>query len=486
MTVVRVNHGFINEVQTVSQMFFPNERFFSCEVGAGSGTAQGGDGMYAVTELGADGVRASVYANGQMLSDYTYPFSKDTAYLGKRRMMMLAFYHAMQIAVPVYTPWGALTGIRPSKLAREWLNDGLCDDGVVKRLVDPFCVSEQKARLALRVAHAEKALTERIFRISENAVGIYVSVPFCPSRCLYCSFNTSHKPAEVDSMRRYIDCLIKECAKKAEDIKSMGGAVSSIYIGGGTPTVLPGDLLEKMLDALGQAFGGGHFEYTVEAGRPDTITAGKLKILRRYGVNRIAINAQTFNDKTLETIGRSHRASDFFRAFSLAREAGFDCINTDLIAGLPGETLDDMKRNMELLGGVSPENITIHTLAVKRASRLNEYMSDPSREAGYPLASAADPTAVGAMLDFCAKFCAGAGLLPYYLYRQKNMVGLFENVGYSLRGKECLYNIGMMAEVQTIFGIGAGAVSKFVSFGKITREFNEKNPEIYIERRNAE
>jgi oxygen-independent coproporphyrinogen-3 oxidase len=249
-----------------------------------------------------------------------------------------------------------------------------------------------------------------------------------------------------------------------------------VYIGGGTPTALPENLLHTLLEAVTQLFPLSEApEFTVEAGRPDSITPGKLNLLRRFGVNRIAVNPQTFNDRTLERIGRSHTSADCVQAYRMAREAGFTCVNMDIIAGLPGETASDMKHTIAQLIALAPENITVHTLAVKRSSRLNEHISEYG-----PVPQNAN--GIEAMLDMVREACAKGGYHPYYLYRQKNMAGLFENVGYSKPGYECLYNIGMMAETQTVLGVGAAAVSKFVDGDKIERVFNVKNPEIYIRR----
>lgn len=492
---VLVNHDFVNEVQTVAQLFFPGARFsFICE-GQGSGfekTSVGNvlkvtrpegfvdtypQGYVIRTVMDETTAQAHIIHNGSEITRYELPFEALPLYLTPRRVLMLALYHALQKAVGAYTPWGALTGIRPSKMVREWLEDGWLDEKVIATMQDPFCVTPEKARLALTVAKAEMELTARIYaqqccaNTAPQPVGIYISIPFCPTRCVYCSFNTSHKPAKEDTHARYIAAISNECKAKAAQLREINGIVSSIYIGGGTPTVLSENLLAQLLATIAETFDTG--EYSVEAGRPDTLTLAKLKLLKSHGVNRIAVNPQTLNDTTLALIGRNHTAADFFTAFHAARDAGFACINTDIIAGLPGETPDDMRRTMAAITDLSPENITVHTLAVKRASHINEFRSQFT----LPTAQATEE-----MLDIAAIACHEAGLSPYYLYRQKNMVGMFENIGYSKPGYECLYNVGMMAEVQTVLGIGAGAVSKFVTGNKITREFNAKDPGVYMER----
>jgi len=474
--LVVLNHKHINEVQTIVQLFFPDERLVMAEMDDNTCDESSAHSEYIIkSSLDSAHACAVIYKGRTVAAEYAWPFSNPVPYLSPKRMIMLALFHALQNAVGAYTPWGALTGIRPSRMVREWFDEGYSAEGIVEILRDPFCVHSEKARLALEVARAEVKVNHKIYATGKKPVGIYVSIPFCPTRCVYCSFNTSHKPVSADFQVRYVDALIAECAAKAAELSQMGGTVSSIYIGGGTPTALDVHLLARVLDAVGTAFGAAA-EYTVEAGRPDTLSIDILKTLRQYGVNRIAVNPQTLNDKTLKTIGRQHTAADFFSAFDMARDAGFDSINTDVIVGLPSENTDDVKRTMDALAKISPENITVHTLAVKRASRLRENKSS------FVLPTAQETES---MLSIAASTCAQSGLSPYYLYRQKNMVGLFENVGYSKPGHECLYNVGMMAETQTILGIGAGAVSKTVEGTKISRIFNNKDVQVYIEKQGA-
>ncbi|MCL2500915.1 MAG: coproporphyrinogen dehydrogenase HemZ [Defluviitaleaceae bacterium] len=562
---VMVGHRYINEVQTVAQVFFRYARFvfemregegegFECDCSAGvCGTARGTERfpltcasnpreghprmirnrsaessvpradthprseshagfpakMKLLTCVGKESACAVVCIDGENVAGHSISLvGQDMVFAGlsPRRVLMLALFHALQKIVPTDAPWGALTGIRPSKMVRTWLDEGKKDEDIIGILTDTLCVREDKAQLALTVAHAESRLAKQIYslsggdadlRLRKPPLGIYIGIPFCPSRCSYCSFNMGHKPPTRDILVQYINMLISECREKEEEIRCLGAGISSVYIGGGTPTVLPDDLLERLLNAVGECFGKPH-EYTVEAGRPDTLTAENLRLIHSYGVNRIAVNPQTLNDHTFTTIGRNHTAADFFRAFSLARSAGFDNINADLIAGLPGETANDMERTLEKLLPLKPENITLHALSIKRASKMNEERITNSFFNVKKAEKAAEARTTGARGDSGERLRfqvsgipsrAGATLLsagysPYYLYRQKNTVSLLENVGYSVPNRECLYNIGMMSEVQTILGIGAGAVNKYVQGTKISRTFNEKNPEIYIKRRN--
>jgi len=468
MICILINHNFVNEVQTVTQLFFPGGSFEFVHETPDEYPA----GCIVKTEITESAAIAHVIQDGNTSAEYALSLEALPIHLSPRRVLMLALYHALQQIVGVYTPWGALTGIRPSKMVREWLDESWSNEKIIETMQNPFCCTVEKASLALDVAKAERNITSQIYSETANPIGIYVSVPFCPTRCVYCSFNVNHNFASKDIYSQYVATAIQECKAQAQRLQQLGGTVSSIYVGGGTPTVLPENLLEQLLDAIGTNFDT-RVEYSVEAGRPDTLTKSKLATLRHYGVNRIAVNPQTLNDSTLSTIGRKHTAADFFNAFSITREAGFTCINTDVIVGLPGETTGDVRRTMEGIAALSPENITVHTLAVKRASHLNEARAE------YALPNA---NITEEMLAIANATCTNAGLFPYYLYRQKNMVGMFENVGYSKPGNECLYNVGMMAETQTILGIGAGAVSKFIENGKITREFNVKNPEIYVQR----
>ena len=548
-------HDFKNEVQVAAQVFFPGARFEFLQNVVESTVKQNKfvakcDVLKITSTIIHRTAVAVFYKNGEEVSraGVPVPCADEAAaeYLPLRRVVILSVYHALQKAVPTVTPWGALTGIRPSKPVRQWLASGCADDEILRRLQDPFCVSEKKARLALEVAHAERRVEARIRGVGENTsnvdqvgviktsvhspsmekipVGVYVSIPFCPTRCVYCSFNLSGKPPNADFLQRYIAALTAEIREISARVRENGETVSSYYIGGGTPTFLPDELLEKLLDEICTSFNlGGKtctlednahvldgnactldrrspthgVEFTLEAGRPDTLTPAKVKILQKYGITRVAVNPQTMNDHTLAAIGRAHTAADFIKAFNLVREAGF-IINTDIIAGLPGECLDDMRRNMDTLARLAPENITVHTLAIKRASRLNEPPSGGHRREHIVRAETSSQSRfdfqipkctpndahhhIEDMLKIAANACTDAGLLPYYLYRQKNMAALLENVGYALPGTECLYNVGMMAEVQTILAAGAGAVSKFIDGDKITRKFNPKDPAIYITR----
>ncbi len=369
-------------------------------------------------------------------------------------------------------PWGILTGVRPTKVAYAYLEQGLDAEAVRNILCRQYRLREDKASLCTTVAVHERAL------LSDHKgtdVSIYLGIPFCPTRCAYCSFISNDRRAYQKFGEEYVGCLLREIEACRPLLR--GRRLQSFYMGGGTPTTLSAEQLDRVLSACEEAFDFPDLrEITVEAGRPDTITAGKLAVLRDHGVGRISVNPQTMHQETLDRIGRRHRVEDIFEAFRLAREAGFPVINMDFILGLPGETPEMVAASMEAVKKLRPENLTIHTLAIKRASVLNEEKSfaDLREEAGK----------VEEMLSICADAAESLGLEPYYMYRQKNMAGNFENVGYSLPGCEGRYNIEIMEERQTILALGAGGVSKlyFPEENRVERIPNVKTADEYIRR----
>ncbi|MCL2405569.1 MAG: coproporphyrinogen dehydrogenase HemZ [Defluviitaleaceae bacterium] len=474
MTIrVIANHKYVDEIQSIAQIFFPHARF-------------GGEDLpeFTISSSFDNGkVHAGLFS-GSVAAHAIGTCSLELADLptvADKRQAMLAMYRLLQATIGAYTPWGALTGVRPTKMVREWIASGQSENQIHKELQYTFHVHECRTNLAIAVAKAENNLAAKICSVMTKAtpqrptLGLYVSIPFCPSRCVYCSFNTASGSWSEQSQAQYITAVIDELGRVSDNLLKTGSHVSSVYIGGGTPTALTDGLLERLLSAIQTICSPS--EYTIEAGRPDTITRNNLKIMRNYGITRISINPQTVNDITLKSIGRNHTTRDFLQAFELAREEGFTTINTDIIAGLPGEGPKDMHHTMETLTALTPENITVHTLAVKRASKLNELRADTPLHTPLP-----DAKTIESQLKIAHDACAAMGHNPYYLYRQKNMAALFENTGYSLPGHECLYNIGMMSEVQTVLGVGAGAVSKYIEGTKITRKFNAKNPDVYIQR----
>lgn len=375
-----------------------------------------------------------------------------------------AFLAARRIS-PLPAPWGILTGIRPAALFRKMTRAGKSAGEVSRIFREEYLVDEKKTDLARRIA----ALEDEYLTFGKKDISLYIGIPYCPTRCLYCSFVSSAAPKDEGRIEAYVNTLVEELRYTSEIIGRIGFTIRSIYIGGGTPTALPAGALNRLLYSVDHFFDLKNIqEYTVEAGRPDTITEEKLEIIRRYA-DRISINPQTIHDETLRLIGRNHTAEDFFRAFSAARKAGFKNINSDLIAGLPGENEEMFKKTLDTVLNLSPEGLTVHALYIKRASALR------SMDIELPNYKTAQN-----MLDMAEKKTAAAGLVPYYLYRQKSTLGNLENAGYSKPGHLCLYNMATMADSMTVIALGAGSVTKLVLDGRIERIFNYKNPDEYI------
>lgn len=361
--------------------------------------------------------------------------------------------------------WGMLSGVRPAKLVRARLEKGESGEDARRFLEETYFVSPEKAALCLEAGRIAFE-TER--SLAPRDVLAYVHIPFCPSRCAYCSFVSMSAGDYARYGEGYLAALSRELDAFAALREEKDLRVRALYIGGGTPAILDARTLSALCSRLRAL--APDAEFTVEAGRPDAITEEKLDAMRKAGVGRICVNPQTVHDRTLALIGRRHNAQDFFRAFDLARKAGFSAINVDLIAGLPDETPEDFAESLDAVRDLRPENITVHTLAVKRSSFLHEQAFRP-----------ADPAALQAMLDGASEKLGAQGYAPYYIYRQKNMGGSFENIGFSLPGKACFYNICMMEEIGDVLAFGAGASTKLTR-GKLIRRVNPKYPREYIER----
>ena len=369
-------------------------------------------------------------------------------------------------------PWGMLTGVRPAKIVLGQIEAGKSTDDIRQYMMSYYGVSRLKTDLAIDVAIKENELLKKIDY--NNGISLYIGIPFCPTTCLYCSFTSYPLAIWKKSVDAYIDALIKEMKSIAPLLA--GKCIQSVYFGGGTPTTLEPQQSEKLLNALFECFDmDSCTELTVEAGRPDSVTDEKLKVLKAHGVDRISINPQTMKQETLELIGRRHSVKQVIDAFKLARENGFNNINMDLIVGLPGETIEDIDNTMREIEKLGPDSITVHSLAVKRAAALKMWQK---KNTEYGI------TNTWEMIDLTYKYAKKNGLEPYYLYRQKNMAGNFENVGYSKKGYECLYNILIMEAKQTIVAFGAGGSSKFVfpQENRIERVENVKDVRNYIDR----
>ncbi|MBQ8994182.1 MAG: coproporphyrinogen dehydrogenase HemZ [Oscillospiraceae bacterium] len=368
-------------------------------------------------------------------------------------------------------PFGIMTGVRPAKYTANLISSGMSPEEAERYLQEHALVSEKKARLVRMTAQAGMKLGEKV---RDRGYSLYVSIPFCPSRCSYCSFVSKSTEKERKLITPYLDALCREMEFTSELVHSLDLKLQTVYIGGGTPTVLNAEELKRVTDAIRDNFEWPlDNEYSVEAGRPDTITMEKFHVLKDAGVTRISINPQTGNDDVLRRVGRRHTAADIEACYRMAREAGFDNINADFIAGLPGDDLESFKRSMTwALEVLKPENITVHALTLKRASRLREGQD----EIFSPDASA--------MVDHAEEVLTEADYRPYYCYRQKGTVDSLENTGYAKPGTECLYNLFIMDEVQSIIACGAGAVTKVLDPKKnlIERVFDLKYPQEYLDR----
>jgi len=370
-------------------------------------------------------------------------------------------------------PWGMLTGIRPTKIIHQLIKDGLNKEEIFRKFEDYYLVSQLKTELAYDIAQTEKSILDSS---GPKSIGIYIGIPFCRTKCLYCSFTSNSIEKYKHLTDKYIEALCSEITEVSKIINEKEFRIQSIYIGGGTPTSLTGFQLKQLLDFVESKFDLQWLEeYSLEAGRPDSIDEEKLSLIKESRVDRISINPQSMNDETLRLIGRNHSAKEVIEAFKLARKFGFDNINMDIIVGLPGETLKMFCNTLDEIKKLAPESLTVHTMAVKRASRLNE---DKGK---YKFISSEDASK---MVETAADFANSIGMHPYYLYRQKNVLGNLENVGYCKPSAESIYNIQIMEEMQTIIALGAGAVTKFVDpeSGRIERAFNVKNVEEYISR----
>ena len=388
-----------------------------------------------------------------------------------QRVLKNAFYRAGTDALGREPPWGALTGVRPVKLPTRDLERGLTVREAERRLRELYHVSAPRRRLALDCAQASLAAKGSL---APGDVSLYVGIPFCPTRCAYCSFVSQSVERSFALVPPYVDALCGEISAGGEMVRRAGLRVRTFYMGGGTPTTLTAEQMDRVLTAFETSFDRTACEeITVEAGRPDTITAEKLVVLRTHGVTRVSVNPQTFEENVLRAIGRCHTAADIDRAMELVARCGFPHVNMDLIAGLPEDTAEGFRRSLDRCLTYGPDDITVHTLALKKGSRiLTEGLRIPGAET------------VAEMLDYASPTLRTAGYRPYYLYRQKYMSGSFENIGWCRSGGECWYNVDIMSELCSILSFGAAGSTKMVVPGtnQIQRAFNVKYPTEYIQR----
>lgn len=387
-----------------------------------------------------------------------------------RRESKRQLYLILRHITGISWPWGSLTGVRPTLVAERCLQTEKTPDKARSKLIDYWLVSPPRADLALQTARAERDLLRRV---PDTDICVYISIPFCPGRCTYCSFISQENGGHYSLLKDYVSSLIREVQIIFQDQEQH---ISCLYIGGGTPTSLDESQLEILFAGLREVLDFSLIgEITVEAGRPDTISAGKMEVLREAGVDRICINPQTFHDQTLELIGRRHNTEDTLRAMRIARNYEFAAVNMDLIAGLPGESESDFYQSVRRTMDLQPENITIHSLAFKRGA----FLRDSATREDFSLRP--EPELAAMLLQVYAEL-AENGYNPYYLYRQKNCIGGLENIGFSRPGKECQYNVAMMSDRRSVLGIGAGAMSKWKFPDKVHRKANPRQVNLYQEK----
>lgn len=453
-----INHPFQYDMKNLCTIFFPYEKI----------REKGDEDIVVVTEKTGDtlSVNAKVYDKSIKKVHKIIP-GEDMA-----TAMSALLYNALSELMGYKPPWGILFGVRPAKLMHRFCEQ-YGEQGARDYFVNHFLAAKPKTDLAAEVMKHENKI---ISLSSENSFSLYISIPFCPSRCSYCSFVSHSIERTKKLMEPYVDLLCKELEKTGEIAKALGLRLETIYFGGGTPTTLNASQLEKLFCVIEKSFDLSTLrEYTVEAGRPDTVTADKLNALKSAGVSRISINPQSFNDEVLAAIGRKHTVQETLNAFDLARKAGFDNINMDFIAGLPKDDINSFKASIDRAVALGAESITVHTLALKSAA----YMV--TRDLTFDLT---DRLVTSEMVDYSNAALRDNGYYPYYMYRQSKSLGNLENVGWCKPGCDCLYNVYMMDETHSVFAVGAGAVTRLKNqqSGHIERIYNHKYPYEYIDR----
>lgn len=449
-----------NDFRTMIQAFIPREKIVITEEGTR---------LTFQAELTENQVVLSLWENGKKLDEELAVCQyrdKKTA----RNPIKAASYYLLSRYCNKTLPWGSMTGVRPTKFATARLEEGWQKEDIIQEYEKLYLTTRQKGEICYRVAEREQELL-RPFHFTEEYC-LYVGIPFCLSRCLYCSFTAYPVSQYQDKIEDYLTALFHEMEYVADAYGQK--RLVSVYIGGGTPTSLNAEQLARVIDRIYQVFDTRYIrEFTVEAGRPDSLNREKFMVMKERPVTRISINPQTMNDKTLQFIGRAHTAQMTVDAFYLARECGLDNINMDIIAGLPKEDISHIRTTLDIIRELNPESLTVHSLAIKRAAELNIQMQQYQDSI---------TGSTNEMLTLADQYAADLGMIPYYLYRQKNIPGNLENVGYARPGKECLYNVLIMEEKMDIIAVGAGTSTKltFPSENRIERVENVKNVDEYI------
>lgn len=463
MNLYVINHSFAYELENLTRAFFPNEKI--CTLRDNSSV----DTPFVYTEVCDHILKVKVSVDGKEAEETAQAHENDD----KELILATLLYTCLSEICHRTLPWGLLTGVRPIKLMRRLseLYGGI--EEAQRYLSGTLLVSDEK----LKLAAVTEANERKILELSrKDSFSLYISIPFCPTRCNYCSFVSQSVEKAKHLISPYVDILLEEIRQTAQIAADLKLRLETVYIGGGTPTTLSADDLGRVISTIRQSFDMSYVrEFTVEAGRPDTITEEKLRAVISSGCDRLSINPQTLNDKVLEVIGRKHTTEEFYSAFNLARKLGFKHINTDLIAGLDTDTVESFKSTIDGIVALNPESVTIHTLSMKRSSFItaeNKLITENSN------------TSVSDMLSYGYKCLESEKYRPYYMYRQSKMLGNLENTGWAKEGFDGLYNVYIMDETHTILACGAGAVSKMKAFGSehLERIFNFKYPYEYIDR----
>lgn len=464
MTLILSGHDYKYELESVLKLFIPAKRFsFIYDHEDITGVSD----EYFFTRKRLLKSKILIYVICK-IGDKTVRkikiISADTTDSECEFMLSVLLFKALSELTGIRPKWGVITGVRPVKRVNEMLDAGISKEKIKYELSNRFLVSDDKIDVALKTASVQRSALKTA---RQGSFSLYISIPFCPSRCSYCSFVSQSVGKSLKIIDEYLDNLLKEIEYTAEITKRLGLVLDTIYIGGGTPTTLSETELYALMQKINGCFDVPNArEYTVEAGRADTITKDKLKIIKSCGADRISINPQTLNDDVLKAIDRRHTVKQFYDSFDIAKSIGFKAINTDIIAGLPTDTVESFENTIDEILKLSPENITVHTLSVKRASNINintelNVLDNPTDK----------------MVEYATSRLLENGYNPYYLYRQKNMVGNLENIGWERDNTPSLYNIFIMEEIQTIIALGAGASTKILSKdGSINRIFNYKFP----------
>ena len=470
--------GDINSfyVQTLCMIFFPGEKFNENQEITEDTPIM--DVSVTNTDVDSYATATLTYKGKTASAEKRVEFVPERTKLRSSKIAAGNVVLAVGSEILGYRPsWGMLTGVRPSKVAMEMLLNGNTKAKVRKILNNDYFVIPKKAALATDIARREQKI---MANPNIRDCSIYISIPFCPSRCSYCSFVSYTTPKLLSLIPAYLDRLCEDLNRLLDTVIELKLNLKTIYIGGGTPTILTKEQLEKLLSLINSKIDVNSLEeFTLEGGRPDTFTVEKLAIAKKHGITRISVNPQSLNDQVIKSIGRSHSIEEFYKAYDIARNSDIKCINTDLIAGLPGDNFKYFSATFDKIIALEPENITVHTFCVKKAADILAQNQNIYSIRGGD---------VGKCVDYSQLRAQAAGYVPYYMYRQKNTVGNFENVGFALEGTEGLYNIYMMEEVHSILSVGAGAVTKLVEYypaniasTKIIRHFNPKYPYEYLD-----